>query len=139
MTYLLDTCVVSELVKPGSDETVVAWMARVPDEACHLSVITVGELAKGAARLPPSAKRVRLERWIGELIAQYGVRIIPVDASVARRWGRLSGELSRKGITTLVGDGLIAATALVHGLKLATRNIADFKPFGVEIVDPWKG
>lgn len=139
MTYLLDTCVVSELVKPGPDETMVAWMARVPDEACHLSVITVGELAKGAARLPPSAKRVRLERWIGELISQYGVRIIPVDASVARRWGRLSGELSRKGITTLVGDGLIAATALVHGLKLATRNIADFKPFGVEIVDPWKG
>ena len=139
MTYLLDTCVVSELVKPGPDETVVAWMARVPDEACHLSVITVGELAKGAARLPPSAKRVRLERWIGELISQYGVRIIPVDASVARRWGRLSGELSRKGITTLMGDGLIAATALVHGLKLATRNIADFKPFGVEIVDPWKG
>jgi predicted nucleic acid-binding protein len=139
VTYLLDTCVVSELVKPGPDETVVAWMARVPDEACHLSVITVGELAKGAARLPPSAKRVRLERWIGELISQYGVRIIPVDASVARRWGRLSGELSRKGITTLMGDGLIAATALVHGLKLATRNIADFKPFGVEIVDPWKG
>ncbi|MBI2752059.1 MAG: type II toxin-antitoxin system VapC family toxin [Betaproteobacteria bacterium] len=139
MIYLLDTCVVSELVKPGPDETMVAWMARVPDEACHLSVITVGELAKGAARLPPSAKRVRLERWIGELISQYGVRIIPVDASVARRWGRLSGELSRKGITTLVGDGLIAATALVHGLKLATRNIADFKPFGVEIVDPWKG
>lgn len=139
MTYLLDTCVVSELVKPGPDETVAAWMARVPDEACHLSVITVGELAKGAARLPPSARRVRLERWIGELISQYGVRIIPVDASVARRWGRLSGELSRKGITTLVGDGLIAATALVHGLKLATRNIADFKPFGVEIVDPWKG
>lgn len=139
MIYLLDTCVVSELVKPGPDETVVAWMARVPDEACHLSVITVGELAKGAARLPPSAKRVRLERWIGELISQYGVRIIPVDASVARRWGRLSGELSRKGITTLVGDGLIAATVLVHGLKLATRNIADFKPFGVEIVDPWKG
>ena len=139
MTYLLDTCVVSELVKPGPDETMVAWMARVPDEACHLSVITVGELAKGAARLPPSARRVRLERWIGELISQYGVRIIPVDASVARRWGRLSGELSRKGITTLVGDGLIAATALVHGLKLATRNIADFKPFGVEIVDPWKG
>jgi predicted nucleic acid-binding protein len=69
----------------------------------------------------------------------YGVRIIPVDASVSRRWGRLSGELSRKGITTLMGDGLIAATALVHGLKLATRNIADFKPFGVEIVDPWKG
>lgn len=139
MTYLLDTCVVSELVKPGPDETVVAWMARVPDEACHLSVITVGELAKGAARLPPSAKRVRLERWIGELISQYGVRIIPVDASVARHWGRLSGELSRKGITTLVGDGLIAATALVHGLRLATRNISDFKPFGVEIVDPWKG
>ena len=139
MTYLLDTCVVSELVKPGPDETMVAWMARVPDEACHLSVITVGELAKGAARLPRSARRVRLERWIGELISQYGVRIIPVDASVARRWGRLSGELSRKGITTLVGDGLIAATALVHGLKLATRNIADFKPFGVEIVDPWKG
>ena len=82
---------------------------------------------------------MRLERWIGELVSQYGARVVPVDAEIARRWGLLSGELTRKGITTLVADGLIAATALVHGLTLATRNVDDFRPFGVEIVNPWKG
>ena len=139
MSYLLDTCVVSELVKPAPEATVVAWMARLPDEACHLSVVSVGELANGAARLPPGARRERFERWIGELISQYGARVIPVDAVIARRWGQLSGELSRKGIATSMADGLIAVTSLLQGLKLATRNVEDFKPFGVEIVDPWKG
>lgn len=138
MTCLLDTCVVSELVKPGPAETVVAWMAQLPDEACHLSAISVGELARGAARLPPGARRERFERWIDELVSQYGARVIPLDASIARRWGRLSGELSRKGIATSMADGLIAASALVHGLKLATRNVEDFRPFGVEIVNPWQ-
>lgn len=138
MTCLLDTCVVSELVKPGPAETVVAWMAQLPDEACHLSAISVGELARGAARLPPGARRKRFERWIDELVSQYGARVIPLDASIARRWGRLSGELSRKGIATSMADGLIAASALVHGLKLATRNVEDFRPFGVEIVNPWQ-
>lgn len=117
----------------------MAWMARLPDEACHLSVISVGELANGAGRLPPGARRERFERWIGELISQYGARVIPVDAVVARRWGQLSGELSRKGIVTSMADGLIAVTSLLQGLKLATRNVEDFEPFGVEIVDPWKG
>ena len=117
----------------------MAWMAHLPDEACHLSVISVGELTKGAARLPPGARRERLGRWIGELISQYGARVIPVDSFIVRRWGQLSGELSRKEIATSMADGLIAATALVHGMKLATRNVADFKPFVVEIVDPWKG
>jgi predicted nucleic acid-binding protein len=139
VSYLLDTCVVSELVKPAPEAAVVAWMARLPDEACHLSVISVGELARGAARLPPGARRERFERWIGELISQYGARVIPVDAVIARRWGQLSGELSRKGIATSMADGLIAVTSLLQGLKLATRNVEDFKPFGVEIVDPWKG
>ena len=139
MSFLLDICVVSELVKPAPEAAVMAWMAQLPDEVCHLSVISVGELTRGAARLPPGAKRERFERWIGELIAQYGVRVIPVDAFIVRRWGQLSGELSRNGIATSMADGLIAATALIHGMKLATRNIADFKPFGVEIADPWKG
>lgn len=117
----------------------MAWMAQLPDEACHLSVISVGELTKGAARLPPGARRERLERWIGELISQYGARVISVDALIVRRWGQLSGVLSRKGIATSMADGLIAVTALLQGLTLATRNVEDFEPFGVEIVNPWKG
>lgn len=92
----------------------------------------------GICRLPAGKRRTQLESWFEGLLARYEARIVPVDAAVAREWGRLSGELSRRGTPTSMADGLIAATALVHGLKLATRNVVDFKPFEAQIVNPWK-
>ena len=92
----------------------------------------------GIWRLPAGKRRARLEAWFEGLLARYEARILPVDAAVVGKWGRLAGELARHGAPTSMADGLIAATALVHGLKLATRNVANFRPFEVGIVDPWK-
>ena len=139
MSILLDTCVVSELIKPTPDARVISWTEATPQDLCFLSAITLGELVDGITRLPSGKRRENLLVWFEGLVSRYQSRILPVDAAVARRWGTLSGELRRRGVITSMADGLIAATALLHGLKIATRNIADFKPFGVQIVDPWKG
>ena len=139
MNILLDTCVISELIKPAPYALVLAWTADTPEGCCFLCAITLGEVMGGVSRLPAGKRRSRLEAWFEGLLARYESRIIPVDAAVAREWGRLAGELARRGAPTSMADGLIAATAIVHGLRLATRNIADFKPFGVQLVDPWKG
>lgn len=139
MSILLDTCVISELIKPAPDPVVLAWTGDTPESTCFLSAITLGEVMDGIWRLAAGKRRSRLEAWFEGLLARYEARIVPIDAAVARKWGRLAGELTRRGAPTSMADGLIAATALVHGLKLATRNIANFKPFAVEIVDPWKG
>lgn len=138
MSFLLDTCVISELIRPGPDAAVVAWTGATPHERCFMSAITLGELNEGIARLPAGKRRKGLESWLEGLLAAYGSRILPVDAEVAKKWGALSGALRRNGVATSVADGLIAATALFHGMTLATRNVADFDPFGVRIVDPWK-
>ena len=139
MNLLLDTCVISELVKPAPDAHVLAWTKVTPENGCFLSCVTVGEVMGGVSRLPAGKRRARLEAWFEGLLVRYESRILPVDAAVGRQWGRLAGELARRGAPTAMADGLIAATAIRHGLRLATRNVADFKPFGVELVDPWKG
>jgi len=139
VSILLDTCVVSELIKPSPDTRVVAWTGATPQETCFLSAISLGEVIDGIARLPLGKRRESLETWFEGLVGRYEARVIPVDAAVGRRWGTLSGELRRRGVSTSMADGLIAASALTHGLKIATRNVKDFKPFDVEIVDPWKG
>jgi len=138
VSILLDTCVVSELIKPTPDTRVIAWTDATPQDLCFLSAITLGEVVGGITRLPPGKRRENLVAWFEGLLSRYESHIVPVDAAVSRRWGTLSGELRRRGVITSMADGLIAATALHHRLKIATRNIADFKPFGVEIVDPWK-
>ncbi len=92
----------------------------------------------GICRLPAGKRRAQLETWFEGLLVRYEARIVPVDATVAHEWGRLSGELARRGTSSSMADGLIAATALVHGFRLATRNVADFKPFEAQIVNPWK-
>ncbi len=139
MSILLDTCVVSELIKPAPDARVISWTEATPQDLCFLSAITLGELVDGLTRLPSGKRREHLLVWFEGLVSRYQSRILPVDAAVARRWGTLSGELRRRGVITSMADGLTAATALLQGLKIATRNSADFKPFGVQIVDPWKG
>ncbi len=139
MNILLDTCVISELVKPAPDARVLDWTGNTPEGSCFLSAITVGEVMGGVSRLPAGKRRTRLEAWFEGLLVRYESRILAVDAAVARHWGRLAGELARRGAPTSMADGLIAATAIRHGLRLATRNLADFKPFGVDLVDPWKG
>jgi toxin FitB len=137
--FLLDTNVVSELRKARTgraDKNVAAWAAGASAASMFVSVITVQELQIAvllAARRDPPQGAV-LRRWLEEqVLPAFGERIIPIDATVARRGAVLHVPDPRP-----VRDSLIAATALVHGLTVVTRNVADFEPMGAEIIDPWQ-
>lgn len=131
MRLLLDTNVVSAARR---NPAIAAWVMRHERDALFLSVLTVGEILGGARRLaardPVAASAI--EAWLGRLRLDYERRILPIDDEVAMEWGRIAG-----GRTRGVSDGLIAATAIVHGLTVATRNVADFADTGVPVVDPW--
>ncbi|MGQ0464347.1 MAG: type II toxin-antitoxin system VapC family toxin [Sporichthyaceae bacterium] len=137
MSFLLDTNVVSELRKPRCDENVRRWIAGADRNGLYTSVIVGGELRTGVERLrwhdPVQADR--LDRWLVEVLDGFGPRVLQIDEEVADRWGRLNGTLGPFSHT----DGLIAATAAVHGLTVVTRNVAHFERTGVPVVDPWLG
>lgn len=137
MSFLLDTCVVSEAMKPAPDLRVMAWLAAREESDLHVSVLTLGELTKGIERLPPGAQKSTLETWRRELEVRFAGRLIGLDAETATLWGSLSALLEARGTRLSVIDGLIAATALRRGLTVVTRNVADFSPTGVSILDPW--
>ncbi len=138
MNYLLDTSAVSEVIKPQPDSAVIEWMAQADEEALYLSVLTIGELEKGIAKLADGRRRTRLQAWVRrDLVARFAGRLLPVDLLVADRWGALTGESERKGLPLPVLDSLIAATCLVHGLTAVTRNRTDFERCGVECFSPW--
>ncbi len=136
MSFLLDTNVVSEIARARPDKVVLAWFESVGNERLYLSVLSLGEIRKGVDRLPASARRTRLTTWLEqELPAWFGPRLLPIDAAVADRWGRVLAA-SERSLPAI--DSLLAATALVHGLALVTRNVADFHLTGIEVIDPWK-
>lgn len=136
--YLLDTNVVSELRKAKSgraDASVIAWAAPLPLTQLFVSVVTIHELEIGVIRAERrDALQGRLLRaWLDQrVVAGFGSRIVPVDTAVVRRSARLHVPDPRP-----FRDALIAATALVHGMTVVTRNIADFEPTGVSVVNPW--
>lgn len=135
MSLLLDTNVVSELRKgPRADARVLGWFETVPDQDVHLSVLVLGELRRGveAVRARDTKQAAALDRWLTRLAADHAERILPVDAAVADEWGRLTAKRSAS-----VVDTLMAATALVHGLVLVTRNVKHVDWTGVAYVDPF--
>ena len=133
--YLLDTVVLSEVRKRNRDSQVAQWLSGKADEALFLSAVTIGEIERGIERQrgADAAFAEALESWLDRTVSIYGNRILPVDAAIARRWGRLSARVGHDG-----ADLLIAATALEHGLTVVTRNIRHFKPTGVAVVDPFQ-
>jgi len=138
--YLLDTCVISELVRSRPDPGVVDWVRRQDGEDLHLSVLTLGEIERGIARLPASSRRAALEKWLHEDLARrFTQRLHPVDEEVARAWGRVQAELEISGRPMAAVDGLISATARVHELVLVTRNTADFHDQALHTQNPWSG
>lgn len=137
MKVLLDTCVVSELTRPKANSAVRDAVMALAEEDVFLSVITIGEIVNGIARLPPGQKKTALETWLGGLERDYAARILPIDGETARIWGTLTAAARRAGRAVAVADGLIAATARAHGLHVMTRNVSDFAPTGVLIVNPW--
>ena len=133
--FLLDTNVVSELRKKGRCAPKVdAWAKTVPRDQDFLSVLVIGELLRGAAlkRRSDPATAHALERWIARLTEFYGARILPVTLEIAAMWGKL-GALR----PIPPEDGLLAATALVHGLTLVTRNVKNVDGLGVPLLNPW--
>ena len=138
MSYLLDTCVISELVKKVPRRQVVDWVEAQEESTLYLSALTIGELEKGIAKLPASARKTRLTTWVRrDLAARFAGRVVPVDARVASRWGSITGESERRGSPLPVVDSLIATTALVHDLQVVTRNTEDFARCGVVCINPW--
>lgn len=132
MSYLLDTCILSEARRRTPQAT--AWLQAADPADLYLSVITIGEIAKGIAvrtRSDPVAGAA-FDRWLSGLRRLYTDRILPIDDAVATAWGHL---MARR--TFPVPDGLIAATARVHTLSVVTRNVADFADAGIDVVNPW--
>ena len=138
MRYLVDTSVISELVKRSPDENVMEWMKRAEEMSLYLSVLTIGELEKGIAKLPASSRRSKLETWVrSDLADRFRERLLAIDGTVAAAWGKLAGEAESRGEPLPVIDGLIAATGLAHHLVIATRNIGDFERCGASCFNPW--
>ena len=113
-------------------------MKQEDEKTLFLSVLTLGELEKGIAKLPASKRRTKLETWVRvDLANRFRERLLLVDGLVCSTWGKLAGEAENRGEPLPVIDGLIAATGLAHHLVIATRNTADFARFGVTCFDPW--
>ena len=135
MSYLVDTNVISELVRPKPAKSVLAWFENIPSEALHISVLTLGEIRRGVEQIPDGARREKLRLWLEhELLDWFGTRILLVDIPVADRWGRLVAQMGRP-VPSI--DSLLAATALHYELRLVTRNQKDFDYPGLEVVNPW--
>ncbi len=131
--YLLDTNVVSELRKPRPHGAVLAWIEQVDDAQLHLSAVTLGEIQAGIelTRDQDAVKALEIEQWLDQLAAVWNV--LSMDGAVFRQWARLMHRQSN----TLYEDAMIAATARVHGLTVVTRNVTDFKSFGVPLLNPF--
>ena len=139
MSHLLDTCVVSELSRPRPNPGVVAWMSEVDVASLYLSAITIAEIRRGSLRLPAGKRRTILADWSERLRRSFAGRVLPIDESVALRWAEIAARAEQSGRPGSFADGLIAATALDRGLMLVTRNVPDFEPFSVSLLNPWTG
>jgi predicted nucleic acid-binding protein len=132
--WLLDTMVISELRKHAPDPHVAAWLADKSEKSLFLSVVTVSEIQRGIVRqqVKDAVFAERLKKWLDTLVRNYGDRILPVTAEIARKWGTLSAQVGHDG-----ADVIIAATALHHGLTVVTRNERHFAPLSVPVSNPF--
>jgi len=137
MKVLLDTCALSELRRPKANEGVMRAIESVTSEDLFVSVLSIGEIAKGIARLKESKNKRSLQSWLQALERHYGDRILPIDLETSRIWGDLTTTAQEMGRNIPAIDGLIAATARRHGLHVMTRNEADFEYAGVLLLNPW--
>ncbi|MCC2646928.1 MAG: PilT protein-like protein [Rickettsiaceae bacterium] len=136
MNYLLDTNIISELVKANPNKNLKTWLSNIPSNNLYLSVLTLGEIRKGLEGIKDYARKEKIRLWLEqELPLWFNNRILPIDLFVADRWGRMLGEAERP-LPAI--DSLIAATALHYDLIMVTRNIEDFDYPGLEVINPWE-
>lgn len=139
MSYLIDTCCISELAKSNPDENVVRWFSNHNELDLYLSVITFGELRKGIEKLPSSKRKSKLNQWIkSDLLYRFNNRVLDVSLTEVNEWGKVLAKAEKMGTPLPAIDALIAATALAHDFAVVTRNTKDMKASGVELINPWK-
>jgi predicted nucleic acid-binding protein len=138
VNYLLDTNVLSEVQRPQPDPRVLAWLDQADEDRTYLSVISVGEIARGVAQLEEGKRKLALQHWLdGDLPGRFGNRLLPVDRETALTWGRFMAEAKRAGRGLPVMDGWIAAAAARHDLTLVTRNTGGFAGIALKLLNPW--
>jgi toxin FitB len=138
LKYLLDTCVISEIIRPQPDDGVIAWVQEKNESSLYISVLTFGEIEKGIEKALDSVRKRKLQLWVEQDLKQrFENRIIPIDLEVSVRWGAIQGQAELVGKSMPVIDGLIAVSGLVHNCIVVTRNIADMEQSTVELLNPW--
>ena len=138
MRYLLDTCVLSEMVKGAPDANVIQWLqARKPHEL-FVSAMTWGELQRGVSSLPQSKRRSELTRWLEQLEAGFDDRILAFGQQAAEVWAQMTVLTEAQGKSMAAFDSIIAATACAYDCKLVTRNVRDFSHADIEVFNPWQ-
>ena len=136
MNYLLDTCVLSEFTRHQPDKRVMDWLISI--EKLFISVITIGEIQRGIERLSDSHRKTELLIWMNNgLMTRFAERMVTIDAATMFLWGSMVARLETAGQKMGVMDSLILASALHNNLIVATRNVADFLPGGVQVINPW--
>ncbi len=138
MKYLLDTCVLSELVKSEPNPHVLHWLESQKEQALCTSAMTCAELHRGVNKLPPSKRRSELTLWLQNLESGFEGRILAFDQSVAQVWAHMTVETQARGKPMAAFDSIIAATARKHGCHLVTRNVRDFAHAGLDLLNPWE-
>ena len=139
MRFLLDTCVISELVASQPDPGVVKWVDSTDETKLFLSSITIGEIKKGIEKLAATNHQRALSEWLeDELLVRFKDKVLPIDTAVVLVWGKLVADLEKQGKPMPAIDSLLAATALQGGLALVTRNEGDFAHCGVTVINPWE-
>ncbi len=137
MNFLLDTCIISEPKQKKPSERVLEWLDAQDEPKLYLSVLTIGEIKKGIARLESGKKKAALEKWLEQLRARFSRRILPLSEKTFLVWGKMYGEFERKGIVRPAFDSLLEATALEHDMIFVTRNVKNFHDSQVTILNPW--
>lgn len=138
MKYLLDTCVLSEFIRPKPAVSLIQWLRNHDESLMGISVISLGEIQSGIVRMQESQRRNALQTWLDdELIPRFESRIVSVGQTDALVWGTLTGEGKAMGRPLPPTDALLAATAVTRELTMVTRNEKDFTRFPVKLVNPW--
>ena len=139
MNYLMDTCVISEIIKPKPSSKVIKWLRSCQDENLFLSSLTIGEIQKGISKLPDSRKRNKLQKWMDtELIRRFDKRVLVIDIKVAQKWGEIQASSEITGTKMPVIDSFIAATALVYDMTVVTRDTSGMEKSGARLFNPWE-
>ena len=139
MNFLVDTCVISEVISRRPNDRVVKWIDSIDPDSVFLSALTLGEIRRGIEQAKDLKRKSQLDNWLkSELLVRFHNQIVAIDTEVVLVWGELTGRLAVNGTPMPAVDSLIAATAIHYDFMLVTRNVSDFRHSGVKMFNPWE-